>query len=226
MEKNMRKLQFAVKRLFDIVAASLIIVILTVIPVLIVIPIVIRLTSKGSAVFKQERMGKGCKRFNIYKFRTMKNPPEGTYSVNGILYKPNGELLEPSSTRITKVGAFLRKTSLDELMQLFNILNGTMSFVGPRPTLPYQAESYSKEQLRRFEVRPGVTGLAQVSGRNDLTWTEKIRYDIEYIDHFSLWLDIKILFRTVGVVLKKDQIDFVKEDALTAKAKQDAQPKK
>ncbi|MBR1585448.1 MAG: sugar transferase [Clostridia bacterium] len=222
----MRKLQFAVKRLFDIVAASLIIVILTVIPVLIVIPIVIRLTSKGSAVFKQERMGKGCKRFNIYKFRTMKNPPEGTYSVNGILYKPNGELLEPSSTRITKVGAFLRKTSLDELMQLFNILNGTMSFVGPRPTLPYQAESYSKEQLRRFEVRPGVTGLAQVSGRNDLTWTEKIRYDIEYIDHFSLWLDIKILFRTVGVVLKKDQIDFVKEDALTAKAKQDAQPKK
>ena len=217
----MRTFQFAVKRLLDIIFSALLIVLLTVIPFLIVIPIVIKATSPGGAVFKQERMGKNCKRFNIYKFRTMRNPPEGTYSVDGILYKPDGTLLEPSSTRITKVGAFLRRTSLDELMQLFNVFNGTMSFVGPRPTLPYQAESYSKEQMRRFEVRPGVTGLAQVSGRNDLTWTEKIRYDVEYVDNYSLALDAKILLRTVKVVLKKDDIEFTKEDSLTAKSKTD-----
>ena len=146
-------------------------------------------------------------------------PPEGTYSEGGKLYLPNGELLPPSSNRITKVGAFLRKTSIDELMQLFNILNGTMSFVGPRPTLPYQAESYTDEQKRRFEMRPGVTGWAQVNGRNDLTWTEKIQFDLEYIDHFSLWMDFKILLRTVLVVLKMDQIEFNKEDSITSKKK-------
>ena len=214
----MRKLQLFIKRAFDIFVALVLIVILTVIPVMIVVPILIVTTSKGSAVFKQERVGKGGKIFHIYKFRTMRNPPEGTYSVDGVLYKPNGELLEPSSTRITKVGAFLRKTSLDELMQLFNILNGTMSLVGPRPTLPYQMQAYNAEQMRRFEMRPGVTGLAQVSGRNNLTWTEKIQYDIEYIDHFSLWMDIRILFKTVLVVLKREEIEFTKEDSLTQKS--------
>lgn len=213
----MRNFQLFIKRAFDIVVSFLMIVALTVIPVLIIVPIIIKLTSKGPAVFVQERMGKDGKVFNIYKFRTMRLPPEGTYSVDGVLYKPNGELLEPSSTRITKVGAVLRKTSLDELMQLFNILNGTMSFVGPRPTLPYQAQSYSEEQKRRFAMRPGVTGWAQVNGRNGLTWTEKIAFDLEYVDNFSLLLDLKILFKTVAVVLKKEEIAFTKEDALTAK---------
>lgn len=213
----MKSFQLFIKRAFDIVAASLMILVLIAIPVLIVVPIIIKLTSKGPAVFVQERMGKDGKVFNIYKFRTMSLPPEGTYSVDGVLYKPNGELLEPSSTRITKVGAILRKTSLDELMQLFNIVNGTMSFVGPRPTLPYQAESYTDEQKRRFEMRPGVTGWAQVNGRNDLTWTEKIQYDLEYINDFSLWMDIKILFKTVAVVFKRDSIEFTKEDSITAK---------
>ena len=213
----MRSFQLFIKRAFDIVASFLMILFLIAIPVLIVVPIIIKLTSKGPAVFVQERMGKDGKVFNIYKFRTMSLPPEGTYSVDGILYKPNGELLEPSSTRITKVGAILRKTSLDELMQLFNILNGTMSFVGPRPTLPYQAESYTDEQKRRFEMRPGVTGWAQVNGRNDLTWTEKIAFDVEYINNFSLWMDIKILFKTVAVVFKRDSIEFTKEDSITAK---------
>lgn len=216
----MKKFQLFIKRAFDIIASLILIVLLTVIPVLIVVPIIIKLTSKGPAVFVQERMGKDGKVFNIYKFRTMALPPEGTYSVDGVLYKPNGELLEPSSTRITRVGKFLRKTSIDELMQLFNILNGTMSFVGPRPTLPYQAEGYTDEQRRRFEMRPGVTGWAQVNGRNDLTWTEKIKFDIEYINNFSLLMDIKILFKTVAVVLKKDKIEFTKEDSITAK-KQD-----
>ena len=213
----MRNLQLFIKRAFDITASLLMIILLTVIPVLIVVPIIIKLTSKGPAVFVQERMGKDGKVFNIYKFRTMSLPPEGTYSVDGVLYKPNGELLEPSSTRITKVGAVLRKTSIDELMQLFNILNGTMSFVGPRPTLPYQAQNYTDEQKRRFTMRPGVTGWAQVNGRNGLTWAEKIRFDLEYVDNFSLLLDLKIFFRTVAVVLKKEEIAFTKEDSLTAK---------
>lgn len=213
----MRNFQLFIKRAFDIVASLLMILALTIIPVLIIVPILIKLTSKGPAVFVQERMGKDGKVFNIYKFRTMRLPPEGTYSVDGVLYKPNGELLEPSSTRITKLGAVLRKTSLDELMQLFNILNGTMSFVGPRPTLPYQAQSYSDEQKRRFAMRPGVTGWAQVNGRNGLTWTEKIAYDLEYVDNFSLLFDLKIFFKTVAVVLKKEEIAFTKEDSLTAK---------
>lgn len=213
----MRNFQLIIKRLFDIVLSLLLILVLIAVPVLIVVPIIIKLSSKGPAVFVQERMGKDQKVFNIYKFRTMRLPPEGTYSVDGKLYKPNGELLEPSSTRITKVGAVFRKTSLDELMQLFNILNGTMSFVGPRPTLPYQAENYTDEQKRRFEMRPGVTGWAQVNGRNNLTWTEKLQYDIEYVDNFSLWMDIKILFKTVAVVLKRDQIEFIKEDSITDK---------
>ena len=210
----MRNFQLFIKRAFDILASLTMILILIAIPVLIVVPVLIKLTSKGPAVFVQERMGKGQKVFNIYKFRTMSPPPEGTYSVGGKLYKPNGELLEPSANRITKIGSILRKTSLDELMQLFNILNGTMSFVGPRPTLPYQADNYSDEQKRRFEMRPGV---AQVSGRNGITWTEKLAFDVEYIDNFSLWLDIKILFKTVAVVFKKEEIEFTKEDSITEK---------
>ena len=162
-------------------------------------------------IFKQKRVGKGEKPFYMYKFRSMTDEKSA-----------NGKLL-PDEYRITTIGKILRKTSLDELMQLFNILNGTMSFVGPRPTLPYQAKSYNDEQKRRFEMRPGVTGLAQVSGRNNLTWTEKIAYDVEYIDNFSLWEDIKILFRTVAVVLKKDDIEFKKEDTLTKKENRTAE---
>jgi len=213
-----RSVQLFIKRAFDIVVSAMMILVLTVIPVLIVVPIVIKLTSKGPAVFVQERMGKDQKVFKIYKFRTMALPPEDSYVENGVLYQANGELLK-SESRITKVGAFLRKTSLDELMQLFNILNGTMSFVGPRPTLPYQVERYSDEQKRRFEMRPGVTGWAQVNGRNNLTWTEKIRFDIQYIDNFNLWFDIKILFMTVGTVLGGKGIAFNKYDDLTARKK-------
>lgn len=214
----MRSFQLFIKRAFDIVASALMILVLIVIPVLIVVPIVIKLTSKGPAVFVQDRVGKDGKIFKIYKFRTMALPPEDSYVKDGVLYQANGELLK-SESRITKVGAFLRKTSLDELMQLFNILNGTMSFVGPRPTLPYQVEQYNDEQRRRMEMRPGVTGWAQVNGRNNLTWTEKIRFDIQYIDNFSLWFDIKVLFMTVGTVLGGKGIAFNKYDDLTARKK-------
>lgn len=204
----MRNLQLALKRIGDILVSAVLILILTVIPVLIVVPILIKLTSKGPAVFKQERAGKDGELFTIYKFRTMRIPEESL--------DENGNPLEPKD-RITAVGKFLRKTSLDELMQLFNILDGTMSLVGPRPTLPYQIERYDDVQRRRLHMRPGVTGWAQVNGRNDLTWTEKIVYDVEYVDNYSIWFDIKVLFKTVGVVLKSENITFHKNDAITAK---------
>ena len=195
----MRKFQLFIKRAFDIIASFTLIVLLIAIPVFIVVPILIRLTSKGPAVFTQERVGKNGKIFKIYKFRTMRIPEDSL--------DENGEMLSPKE-RITKVGRFLRKTSIDELMQLFNILGGSMSFVGPRPTLPDQVEKYAEYHKQRHNMRPGVTGWAQVNGRNNLTWTQKIEYDIEYINKFSLWLDIKIFFKTVGVVLKPQGIAF------------------
>lgn len=204
----MRMLQLFIKRAFDITVSLLAILFLIAIPVLIVIPLVIKLTSKGPAVFKQERVGKNGKIFKIYKFRTMRIPEDSL--------DENGNQLEPKK-RITKVGAFLRKTSLDELMQLFNILGGSMSFVGPRPTLPYQVERYNERQKTRHNMRPGITGWAQVNGRNDLAWSEKIEYDVEYIEKFSLWFDIKIFFKTVGVVLGQKGIAFHKNDALNGK---------
>ncbi|MBQ9163111.1 MAG: sugar transferase [Clostridia bacterium] len=209
----MRKFQLFIKRAFDIAVSIILLILLIAIPILIVVPIVIRLTSKGPAVFTQDRMGKGGKVFKLYKFRTMRIPEDS--------YDENGNMLEPKK-RITKVGAFLRKTSIDELMQLFNIINGTMSFVGPRPTLPYQAERYNERQNKRHDMRPGITGWAQVNGRNDLTWSEKLEYDVEYVEKFSLWFDIKILFKTVGVVFKQDGIAFTKDDAINAKTPQNA----
>lgn len=205
----MRKLNLFLKRTIDIIGASILLILMIVIPILIVIPIVIRLTSKGPAIFTQDRTGKGGKTFKIYKFRTMRIPEESL--------DKNGEMLPPEE-RITKVGKFLRKTSLDEVTQVFNILNGTMSIVGPRPTLPYQMERYTERQLKRLEMRPGITGWAQVNGRNDLTWTEKLEFDVEYIEKFSVWFDIKILFRTVLVVLKADGIAFTKHDVITEKS--------
>jgi lipopolysaccharide/colanic/teichoic acid biosynthesis glycosyltransferase len=204
----MKKFQLFVKRAFDLVVSCLLVVVLVAIPVLIVVPILIKLTSKGPAVFTQERVGKDGKIFKIYKFRTMRIPEDSL--------DKDGNMLEPKQ-RITKIGRILRKTSIDELAQLFNIINGTMSFVGPRPTLPYQVERYNDEQKHRHDMRPGITGLAQVSGRNNLSWTEKIEYDLKYINNFSIWFDIKILFKTVAVVFKKEGIEFKKYDTITAK---------
>lgn len=205
----MRKLQLFIKRAADIVISAMMILFLIAIPVLIVIPIAIRLDSKGSAVFTQDRAGKDGKVFKIYKFRTMLIPEES--------FDKEGNPLTPKQ-RITKVGRFLRKTSLDELMQLFNVLNGTMSFVGPRPMLPNQAAVLDVQQSQRHAMRPGITGWAQVHGRNDLSWGQKIPYDLEYIENYSLWLDIKVLFKTVAVVLKTEGIDFKEGDTLLKKA--------
>ena len=205
----MRKFQLFIKRAFDIVASLILIILLIAIPVFIVAPILIRLTSKGPAVFTQERVGKDGKIFKIYKFRTMRIPEDSL--------DENGNQLPPKE-RITKVGKFLRKTSLDELMQLFNILGGSMSFVGPRPTLPEQVEKYTDYHKQRHNMRPGVTGWAQVNGRNNLTWAQKIEYDIEYINKFSIWFDIKVFFKTIGVVLKPQGIAFRDGDSVLTNA--------
>ena len=206
----MRKLQLFIKRMFDIFVSATFIVVFTVIPLWFLIAIAIKATSKGPVIFKQERVGKDGKVFKIYKFRTMLIPEES--------FDDNGEPLE-NYKRITKVGAFLRKTSLDELAQLFNVLNGTMSICGPRPTLAYQVEKYNDEQKKRLNMRPGITGWAQVHGRNDLSWSEKIEYDIEYVEKFSIWMDIKILFRTVGIVFGGKGINFTKNDAISSNNK-------
>lgn len=192
----MKRLNLCLKRLFDIIVSGGVLLILTVIPVMIIVPIVIKLTSKGPTIFKQTRIGKNGKAFVMYKYRTMIVEQ----------YDKNGDEIM-SENRITRIGRFLRKTSLDELPQLFNVLNGTMSIIGPRPMLDYQAPRCIGEENLRFEMRPGLTGLAQVKGRNNILWEDRIQYDIEYVKTFSFWLDIKILFKTVLLVFKKQGTD-------------------
>ena len=186
-------LNLFLKRTFDIVVSALMIVFLTVIPVLIIVPIAIKFTSKGSAIFTQTRIGKNGKPFVMYKFRTMITQQ---YDDTG------AEIM--SEDRITGIGKILRKTSLDELPQLFNVLNGSMSIIGPRPMLDYQAPRCIGEENLRFEMRPGLTGLAQVKGRNNILWEERIQYDIEYVKTFSFWLDIVIIFKTMLLVFKRE----------------------
>lgn len=155
----------------------------------------VRLDSPGPAIFKQTRLGLGGKPFTMYKFRSMQVDSEHTGS--GV-YSRRGD------PRVTRVGAVLRKTSIDELPQLVNILKGDMSFIGPRPVLtyhPWPFEEYTDEQKKRFAVRPGVTGWAQVNGRKTAMWQERLKYDAEYADNLSLRFDLKILARTVGEIL-------------------------
>ena len=192
----MRKFNLFLKRTFDIVVSLVCVILFTVIPVMIIVPITIRLSSKGPAIFKQTRVGKDGKTFVMYKFRTMILEQ---YDANGV------EIM--SENRITKIGRLLRKTSLDELPQLFNVLNGTMSIVGPRPMLDYQAPRCRGEEVLRFQMRPGLTGLAQVKGRNNIRWEERIQFDIEYIKSFTFWQDIVILVKTVLLVFKKEGTD-------------------
>lgn len=192
----MRKFNLFLKRTFDIVVSLVCVILFTVIPVMIIVPITIWLSSKGPAIFKQTRVGKDGKTFVMYKFRTMILEQ---YDANGV------EIM--SENRITKIGRLLRKTSLDELPQLFNVLNGTMSIVGPRPMLDYQAPRCRGEEVLRFQMRPGLTGLAQVKGRNNIRWEERIQFDIEYIKTFTFWQDIVILVKTVLLVFKKEGTD-------------------
>lgn len=181
-----------IKRFFDILSSLIAIIVLS--PVLVISAILIRTKLGSPILFKQERPGKDEKIFTLYKFRTMIDERD-----------ENGELL-PDSERLTKFGKFLRSTSIDELPELFNILKGDMSVIGPRPLLVEYLPRYNAHQHRRHEVTPGLSGWAQVNGRNAISWEEKFDYDVEYVDNYSFYLDIKILFMTVRNVLKRDGI--------------------
>ncbi len=183
------------KRFFDFTVSLLLIIML--LPVFLIIALVVLIDSGAPVIFKQYRVGKDNKLFYIYKFRTMKVNTRNTST----------EDLTEADSVITKSGRILRKTSLDELPQLFNVLSGKMSFVGPRPLIPEEKEIRQiRKELGVYSVRPGITGLAQVNGRDMLSAKEKALFDKEYVDKQSVSLDIKIMFKTVMVVLKRENI--------------------
>lgn len=183
------------KRFFDILVSLLAILILS--PLFAAVAVIILIDDGAPVVFKQKRIGRDAKPFMVYKFRTMKKDTRTAATIN----------LTESSAQITRSGRFLRKTSIDELLQLFNVLDGTMSIVGPRPLIPEEKEIHAMRTLYGvYKVRPGITGLAQVNGRDALDDAAKAEYDREYVQKQSFMLDLKILFHTVMVVLKRENI--------------------
>lgn len=181
------------KRVIDFVTALIGLLLLS--PILLIITIVLYIQNNGKPFFLQERPGKNKKAFNIIKFKSMTDAKDH-----------DGNLL-PDNKRITKVGSFVRKTSIDEIPQLINVLKGDMSLVGPRPLLFKYIHLYNNEQLRRHDVKPGITGWAQVNGRNSISWTDKFKLDIYYVDNISLILDVKILVMTMLKVIKKEGVN-------------------
>jgi len=182
-----------IKRVLDLLLGALALVILA--PVLGFVALFVRLKLGKPLLFCQRRPGQGGEPFTILKFRTMTDSCD-----------ENGDLL-PDAQRLTRLGQFLRSTSLDELPELINVLRGEMSLVGPRPLLMQYLGRYSPEQARRHEVRPGITGWAQVNGRNALSWEEKFELDVWYVDHLSLWLDLKIVFLTLLKIVRREGIN-------------------
>ncbi len=189
------------KVLFDYLLALTLLTVLS--PLMLALAALIRITSKGPALFRQTRVGTGGREFTVYKFRSMVLDAEARLAGlthqdegNGVLFKIR------SDPRVTRIGAILRRYSLDELPQLLNVLRGNMSLVGPRPPLPKEVAGYSADEIRRLRVRPGMTGLWQVSGRSDLTWEESLRLDLRYIDNWSMSLDLSILWRTFRAVMQ------------------------
>jgi lipopolysaccharide/colanic/teichoic acid biosynthesis glycosyltransferase len=162
--------------------------------------VAVKATSKGPVLFRQKRVGAGEQTFELLKFRTMVDRPDNP--------------LFPDDSRITSAGRWLRKTSFDELPQLWNIVRGEMSVVGPRPTLPYQLELFDERQRGRYRVVPGITGLAQVRGRNEITWAERVEHDLEYTERISLRTDVAILLRTPLALLRASESQLI-EDPLT-----------
>lgn len=194
----MRRFNRVLKRIMDIGAGIFLLILLS--PLLLIIMCLVKLDSKGPVFFLQKRLGYQGKIFRIIKFRTM---VENAESIG------TGIFTHRDDPRVTRVGRVLRILSLDELPQLFNVLKGDMSFVGPRPPVPYHPhkyEEYSDEQKLRFTMPPGITGLAQVKGRNALSWEERIKYDVEYVRKFSFLFDLKILFLTIGSVFKRKNV--------------------
>ncbi len=181
------------KRVIDFLIALIALLLLS--PIFFIVLILLAMYNAGKPFFFQERPGKNEKIFKVIKFKTMNDKKDS-----------NGELL-PDSVRLTKVGKFVRKTSLDEIPQLLNVLKGDMSLIGPRPLLVEYLPRYNDEQKRRHNVRPGITGLAQVNGRNAISWKRKFEYDVEYVDNLSFFLDVKIFFMTFLKVFKSEGIN-------------------
>lgn len=182
-----------IKSILDRLVAAIALLLFS--PILLIVAIAIYIRMGSPILFTQPRPGKDGRIFTFYKFRTMTNDCDA-----------DGNLL-PDAQRLTTLGQFLRKTSLDELPQLFNVLKGDMSLVGPRPLLVRYLDRYTPEQARRHQVKPGITGWVQVNGRNRLSWEEKFQLDVWYVDHWSLWLDLKILFLTIIKVVLRDGIN-------------------
>ncbi len=182
-----------VKPFFDILSAAIGLVVLS--PLLIIVTVLLTLANNGKPFFFQLRPGKNGKIFKIVKFKTMNDKKD-----------KEGKLL-PDAERLTKIGAFVRKTSLDEIPQLINVVLGDMSVVGPRPLLTNYMHLYNEFQNRRHEVKPGITGWAQVNGRNAISWDQKFAYDVWYVDNISFTLDVKILLKTIIKVIKSDGIN-------------------
>ena len=193
------------KRVIDFILVFVVLAIIW--PILLLIALWLHFANKGAgAFFMQERPGKGGRIFKVIKFKTMTDERDAA-----------GNLL-PDAERLTKVGRFVRSTSIDELPQLFNVLKGDMALIGPRPLLPQYLPLYNKEQARRHEVRPGITGWAQVNGRNAISWTKKFELDVWYVDHCSFSLDLKIVFMTIKKVLCRADINTTTSRSATMEA--------
>ncbi|MCK4887623.1 MAG: sugar transferase [Planctomycetes bacterium] len=202
------------KRVFDIVVSLAVLLVLW--PVFVVVIIAIRFGTKGPAIFKQERAGRDARPFVFYKFRTMRTDadPFGASPKSG------------DDPRITKIGKFLREYSLDEIPQLFNILKGNMSIVGPRPLYISQIAEWNDRQKKRLLVKPGLTGLAQISGRGALTREQKLEFDVEYVEKASFWLDIKIIFETAKqAIFRKDIYEKQYSEAEATRGENEAEDK-
>jgi lipopolysaccharide/colanic/teichoic acid biosynthesis glycosyltransferase len=201
-----------VRRLFDLLVAGTLLLVLA--PLLALVALAISIDSGGPVLFRQRRVGRGRREFTIFKFRTMQRDADATRHrkyvqtlIGGNSTSERGRLYKLSvDDRVTRVGRFLRSWSLDELPQLINVLRGEMALVGPRPVIPYEVAMYPEDYLQRFAVKPGLTGLWQVSGRNERTYDEMVSFDIEYAERASLLLDLRILAKTVPVVLRRQGV--------------------
>jgi lipopolysaccharide/colanic/teichoic acid biosynthesis glycosyltransferase len=172
-------------------------------PLMALIAVAIRLTSPGPAIFRQERCGLNGRRFRFYKFRSMCHNAEELKDALAHLSTRETAFKIPDDPRLTGLGRYLRKFSIDEWPQLWNVLRGDMSLVGPRPALPDEAEKYAEHVHRRLVVKPGITGLWQVSGRSDLSWDESVRLDLRYVENWSFALDLQILWKTASVLVRR-----------------------
>ncbi len=204
-----KKIQIKIKRIFDIIIS--IVTLMVLFPFLVIIAILIKITSPGPIFFIQERIGKDGKPFNLIKFRTMVKDAEKL---------TKGMHIDGRNPYITKVGRFLRKWSIDEIPELINVLKGEMSIVGPRPTLRYQVEKYDNFQRQRLLVKPGLTGWAQINGRNAIPWSKRIELDVWYVDHWSLWLDLIIILKTIRVLFRGDEAP-AQEDEIVRKERKE-----